>query len=308
MKLKSVLWLFVGMYLNSGCFAQCACCSSPAGFSGGGPAPGSSVLGKGQVNLELYAEQRIYRGLSRDVLSEAHTVPLIVHNMNVATAIVRYGITSKVQLFVQQPVYQINTNDGSFNMSGDLSALAAYRVQRENNSFILQAGMKLPTAPRMTLSDGSVIVTGSGSYDPIAGFAFNRTGKRSLVTLSAFYKYATAGWDGIKYGSYFAQQAGVAYFAGKTPETCSEGNDNSVSSARSSANFILLGEWTQMQINRNAFVPNTGSYLLTANLGFTFAGKGFSVPVSAGVPLYSRYHGEQNKNSLRLRAGIIKTI
>jgi hypothetical protein len=308
MKKIILLVLFAGLYLNKS-VAQCACCGSPSGFSGGDLSPGASSLGRNQWQAEAYYDYRAYSGISHSV-SESNSVLLPVKNTHIATAIVRYGINNRTMLFVQQPAFLINTSQASTKTFGDVLTLVNYRVLNYGSFCIdAQAGIEWPTGTLVMLSNGSSISTGSGSYDPVAGLAVRKTFERSFVRASTFFKYTTKGFNGTYFGNFFGQQLNYGWFLTRPANICSP---DSVSSRKNklqaSLNLMLSGEWTQAQMKDHGYIANTGSYLALGSAGITFIFKTVSVPVLVSLPFYEMYHGEQNQNTFRIRLGITKTF
>ncbi len=302
-----ILFAVINVNLVSG---QCSCCGSSSNISAGEVTPAAYALGKKQLFGELYSDFRFFNKPA-DHLSIDHqnqtSSALNINSMVITTIGLRYGISSKATLLVQQPYIFINAATSSSKAFGDLLSLINIKVFDKSKFIIgLQAGMEWPTGQYILSGSGNSISTGSGSYDPVAGLNVMKSFKNSAIRASGFFKYTTNGFNNTNYGNFFGHQIGYSYFLFNKPATCTKDSVSKPSKPTLAINAQISGEWSQAQIKENISVPNTGSYLVLAGLGATLGFKGFTIPVSVTVPLYHQYYGDQNQNTLRLRVGLTK--
>ncbi len=310
--MKKIFFILLGLFSFYFDSAQCACCGSSSNFSAGELTPTAYALGKRQIMGELYTDLRFFNGTSHSTHSDHQnqvTAP-VLNNMAIEIIGLRYGISNKVSLLIQQPYILINSSATSSKAFGDLLSLINYKVYGRSNFVIgLQLGMEWPTGQYVLINGSNSISTGSGSYDPVAGFNMVRSFKRSALRASGFFKYTTKGFNGTNYGDFFGHQLGYNYFLKNPVVTCSSDSTKQISSGLSwSILCQLSGEWSQSQFSEHAMLANTGSYLALAGIGTSFGFKGFSIPIMLSVPFYQSYYGEQNQTQFRIRIGLTKTF
>jgi hypothetical protein len=292
--------------------SQCPCCSgSTSGFSGGESSPGLFVLGKKKWMAEMYSEYRSFAGVSKSPQTDrmgAQTTALAINSMDIGIVGIRYGLTNRTSLLLQQPMFLINSSSVNSKTVGDLLWLVNYFPVNKPGLIIgLQAGMEWPTGQIVEISNGTSISTGSGSFDPVAGINVLKPLKNSFFRASGFFKYTTKGFNGTNYGDFFGHQLNYTMFLNKRSNACSI---DTVKKSKPvlSVNVQLAGEWSQAQLKDNVFLANTGSYVMLGSVGSTIAFNGFAVPITFSLPLIQNFNGEQNQTKFRLRIGITKTF
>lgn len=302
-----MLLLVINVGLING---QCSCCGSSSNISAGETTPMSYSLDKGQFLAELYSDLRLFDPVAPDNSPDHHSqtnMALSINNMVLASVGLRYGINSRLSLSVQQPYIFINgvtTNSKTF---GDLLSLANYiLIRKQKMALNFQAGMEWPTGENVQEANGNSVATGSGSFDPVAGFGFVRMFERSSLRAGAFFKYTTDGFNNINYGKFCNQQISYNYFVTRVAEGCTP--DSASKKLSFAVNAQLSGEWLQMQMKNYSIIANTGGYTVLAGLGATLNFKGFSVPLVIAIPVCQYMHGNQNQNRFRLRVGLTKTF
>lgn len=288
--------------------SQCACCASTSGFSAAGSSPSVFNLKKNQVLVEAYADYRMYRGLQVPANYEGvlpDSAFLRIRNAGTGILGVRYGISNRLNLVIQQPYFSIHANTMSSQTFGDLTTvLSAVVLKRPGSALSLQAGLEWPVG-KATVTGANTIITGSGSYDPIMGMTYSRLFGRSMLNAAAYFKYTTKGFNNTWFGNSFSHQLGYNYNL-LSPSDCSAD-----SLAQKPALFLSLqcsGEWMQPQMKDHALVANTGGYAVLASCGMVFSFRGFSVPLLLSLPVYRYLHGIQNTEALRIRIGITRTF
>lgn len=294
--------------------AQCYCCGSTSGFSGGESGLGDVALQKNSLALETTLDLRSFNGIKSQSRSQefgvSTTTALPINSMAIGIVGLRYGINNRTALLLQQPLFLINSPSLSTKTFGDLLALVNYRLlTRERFLLDGQSGLEFPSGQFVALSNGSSVSTGSGSWDPVAGLSAKFPGDKGSFRLAGFFKYSTKGYHETYYGNFFGHQLDYTRLLSRSAASCSAdsvraGRERPVLSLR----VQVSGEWSQMQRNNNAYLENTGSYVALAGLGFTFSYKGFAVPVTLSTPLIQQFHGEQNSTAFRFRIGISKVF
>ncbi|MGZ3919325.1 MAG: hypothetical protein ACXVC7_03490 [Bacteroidia bacterium] len=312
MKKISFIMLFTVVCLNQ-IIAQCQCCGSMSGFSGGESTPGAFALGKNNWLVESYADCRFFNGISNEQrvhdLGVSTTSVLTVNHMGIGIVGARYGISDRAILLVQQPMFWVSGTTVNSKTIGDLLSLVNYMALNKPGLAVdLQAGMEFPTGQAVQFSNGSSVSTGSGSFDPVAGLSIKKPFARSFIRASGFFKYTTKGFNDTYFGNFFSQQVNYTIFLSKVNASCSPDSLPVKQKPVVSLGLQLMGEWSQMQMKNNAFIENTGAYVALGALSVAVAYKGFSVPLMFSVPFYQQYHGEQNMTKFRIRVGITKTF
>lgn len=313
MKLFYFIMLAVVMNCNL-LMAQCACCGSSTGFSGAESSPGAFALGKNQWQTELYADLRYYKYTPPASAVNDHALvndtSNTINNMVIGLAAVKYGISKRVTLIVQQPYFIIEGRSMASKTFGDLLTMANVVVYEKNNgAFTVQGGLEWPTGPFVELSNGNTIATGSGSYDPVLGAGFTKRSKQSNFRAGVFFKHSTKGYNDIWFGNFFGQQVSYNYYLVNPAQMCTP--DSVMLPQRKFSLALtgqLSGELSQPQLKNHAYVPNTGAFVTTGSIGVTIGYGKLSFPVIFTLPLYQRYYGDQSQNTMRIRAGIIKTF
>jgi hypothetical protein len=306
---KIVLMLLSAVAVNQA-WSQCACCGSVSGFSGGESTPGAASLRRGAWLTEMYVDHRTFRGIStvRDPeLGVSTTTALVVHTMDIGLLGIRYGLTDKAVLLIQQPVFLIRTPSLNSKTTGDLMSLINYNLANNPNVVIdAQVGIEWPTGQVVQFANGSSVSTGSGSFDPVVGLSAKRSFKRSFVRANTFFKNTTKGYNDTYFGNFLGQQLNYTFFLSRSNNFCTR--DSLKEKPLVSLITQVSSEWSQQQMKQHGYIENTGSFLVLGTMGIALSYKGFTVPLSISVPMYQKYNGQQNVTSVRIRAGITKTF
>lgn len=312
--MKKIFFILLSVVNVNLSYSQCACCGSSSNISAGEVTPTAYALAKKQVFGELYSDLRYFDPPKDLNLSDHHNLSntaLKINSMLITTVGLRYGLTNRATLLIQQPYLFINARPTSSKAFGDLLSLINYKAFDKSNFIIgLQLGMEWPTGEYLQAGNGNAISTGSGSFDPVAGVNLMKSFSKSALRLNGFFKYTTRGFNATNYGDFFGHQLGYSYFLSNREAMCMDTNSAVKKSAKPTLalNVQLSGEWSQPQWKDHAMVDNTGSYVALASAGLTLGYKGFTIPVLVSLPFCQKYNGLQNQNTFRLRIGLTKTF
>jgi hypothetical protein len=308
MKKSIVFILLSGFYIPI--YAQCVCCGSASGFSGGESALGDISLGKNRIMIESALDYRFFNGIKNQMIFQEHgtTTTTPITDMAIAVLAIRYGINNNASVVIRESAFIINSPLSKSSTFGDLLTAINYRVF-DKAAFIIetQAGLEWPTGQFVALTNGSSITTGSGSYDPVVGISAKLPFKNSKLRISGIFKYTTKGYNETYFGNFCGHQVDYTYVLTGREESCVPDSLKQFKSKPVLAlKAQLSGEWSQMQKSKNLFLVNTGAYVALAGVGITFSYRDFTIPLTFSVPLIQKFHGTQNSNQYRILLGISK--
>ena len=222
---------------------------------------------------------------------------------------------------VTDSVEQLGTVSGI----GDASLLAKYRLTGEAGpAFALIAGIKVPTGSTHRRSpEGERLETehqpGTGSWDPIAGAAFGAKAGSLRVNASALYQFSGKGAQDTRLGDRF--KAGIAlshrfgpaeHYHDEAPHHHdhaggAEPHEHSPAHGHASWDgFVeLTGEWEGRQRTAGEIEEASGGKALWLSPGARFnTASGYSVALSAGVPVWQRIRSSHPENHYRATMSI----
>ena len=297
-------------------YAQCNCssASSPVSFAETGNA--SITLNKNQWVIETYAD---YRSFNRQRVNHNKHYHSTTENSSpesesksvlIASGVLRYGLTNRITLSVQQPVQWLNSTIGNINGSGDLLFTATIKLFDKNYfAAAFVTDIELPTGTR-SISDGKVNMSaGSGSYDPLGAIAIEQSWNNFFIRTNFLYKYSTVGFEKINVGSFMSHNITVGYRLKTAQTICTTDTINVPNKKISWSVFSgIPGEWTAHGVKENVTIINTGAYTLFLQAGSMVGFGKWSFSGSFGFPLIQKLTGEQNAMHYRTRIGIIKTF
>lgn len=197
---------------------------------------------------------------------------------------------------------------------GDLTALAKYRFthdQQRGRHAALLFGAKLPTGDtRRTARDGERFETseqpGSGSVDPLLGFALSRGFGRVSLDASLVYTFATKGAQDTRLGSRASYNVGVSYRIAGEDEPHDHG-----SAAAAHAHYAwdavleLNGQWESKQRVRGVADPYSGGNVVYLSPGVRWAStRGWAAVFSIGLPISQNIRLGHAQNDYRVIAGL----
>lgn len=223
---------------------------------------------------------------------------------------------------------------------GDATLYAQYRFWNDGTSgrsVALLAGLKTPTGRTDVLtSSGAPLEAhhqpGSGSWDPLLGFAYTRGMGRWSFDASALYSFATDGVYDSNLGDVFNYNAAVSYRAigARVHEEHDHGHGHGhghdhghdhghghghgeASSHGHPTTLDLIleanGDWRGKVVESGDEDGNTGGNIVFLSGGARLSwGCGWAATVSAGAPALKDLNGIQSEPDLRLLFGVSKAF
>lgn len=251
----------------------------------------------------------VHGGHTHTVVSDHHDEEVLLNDMLITTASIRYGVTDQLMLSATLPHILLFTDEGNDDGFGDLVLAGTYSLLK-HQGFNLAAigGVELPTGQQKDASfDNTTVVIGSGSYDPMAGLTFSKKWEKIQLTGNGMYKFTTDGFDGNYYGDLCVQSLNVSYrLLGKN--NCSPSDsirDNSFSIVTGAGYY---GEWLDKITEDDVVDDNSGYYLGYATLSTKLSWKQWSMPFVFSLPVIQNMNGNQHDAGLRFRTGLSFTF
>ncbi|MCE3228037.1 MAG: hypothetical protein K0S32_2588 [Bacteroidetes bacterium] len=220
---------------------------------------------------------------------------------------IRYGVTGRLTLSVQQPYVWLTATPKDAGGRGDLLFFATYKfLDRNDFSAAILGGVKLPLGTRSDLGNESQLMIGTGSYDPVTGINLALSKPKIILRATAFYKYAGTGYNDTKYGNFFNHTVSFTYKV-KDGSACTSDSVRKIPMS-CSVFTSLSGELYGRQSTNDVVSAETGGYLLLAGAGIQFGNRKWSFPLGASFNVYQRMHSEENSNKLRVRLAVIRSF
>lgn len=310
--------LSVAAWLNGS--AQCNCSGSSSSVSFGETGSSSITLKKNQWMAELYGD---YRSFAHSHTTHDHSGHTHNHGASIADSSsnelesmlivlggIRYGLTNRISISVQQPHLWLNATPQSTSGIGDLMFIATAKVFDKNDfSGAILAGAEFPTGVKSKLSGENNLAIGSGSFDPVMGLVLVKSWQKSFIRANVFYKYSTIGYEKINFGNFLNHNLTFSYKLKGVSPVCKADSLNAEPDKFSWTVFAnIAGEWFGEQVKENAIIENTGGYMLLTGIGTQLGFGKWFIPVSITVPIMQDLHGEQSQTKFRIRIGVIKTF
>lgn len=251
---------------------------------------------------------------------DAHAARRVIN----ASLGIAYGVTHDLSLsaelpYVSRDAIRASDNGAVINRGtsagfGDLTLLAKYRpVHSKGWELALIGGIKAPsgnTAKRD--SNGDRFETehqpGTGSWDPIAGFATSHATGANRIDASLLYQFAAQGAQSTRLGD--RAQAGVSLshrFGAGEPVDHAHADHDETDHHHTTIDAVieLLGEWEGKEAVGGLSDAYTGgsSVWIAPGARFNFEG-GWSVAGSLGVPIYQRIRASHPDNSYRVSVSV----
>jgi hypothetical protein len=234
-----------------------------------------------------------------------------------------YGITDKTLLSLFLPyVKRTNIREGEESTSGmgevevlgdsagigDAVAQLQYQAWQKNDLYTsLIAGIKLPTGKTSeTTDDGHLFELefqpGSGSWDPILGFAVSKLSGKLAVDASVSYIFATEGKQNTNLGDIWDYDFSVGYRLTKS-------HVHNTNAAHTDSYWDILlelnGESRERATQDGIDKANQGGTTIYLSPGIAFStSSGFTGYLSLGLPVVNRLHGLQSEPDYRIIAGL----
>lgn len=220
----------------------------------------------------------------------------------------------------------------SFEGAGDAIFYGQYRFlgdEAATRHAALLFGLKTPTGRTdVRKADGSLIESdhqpGSGSWDPMLGFAFTRQAGRWSLDLNGIYTLANEGAQATNRGDIANYNLAVSYrlvdggeACGHDPHRHAHGpKEIAAPPAHDSAGgtswdliFEANGDWRDQVRTAGAPEANTGGNVVFLSLGTRLSlPQGWTASVSAGLPAVSDLNGIQSEPRARLLFGVARAF
>lgn len=313
------LFMVLGLFAGLNGFAQCSCgSSSSVSFSETGHS--TITLQKNQWLGELYED---YRNYAQEKITADQSIHL--HNHGTATASntlselasmwialggVRYGLSNRVTISIQQPYMLLNATPQKINGVGDLMTIATIKLFDKNDfSGAILSGVELPTGIKSNLSGENNLAIGSGSFDPLVGLMLVKAWQKSFIRANVVYKNSTLGYDKTNFGSFLNHNLTFNYKLKGVNKICEADSLNTKTDKFSWIVFTSIsGEGYGKQAKENTTIANTGGYMLLTSIGTQFGlGKWF-IPLSISTPIIQHLNGNQSQTKFRIKIGLIKSF
>ncbi len=306
--MKKICLFLLVVIVTTKAFNQCACCAGAGiGSSNGDYNNGILTLPKKMLIGESYADYRTIKNGNAPEDDEK-----LLRNIFIGSLGLRYGMTSKISVSALIPYVLLHTNSGNDNGIGDLILMSTFNVySKKNLNLALQAGIELPTGIRKNSNfDNTIVVVGSGSFDPMLGIAFAKKWDKLTVQGNVIYKHTTKGFNNNYYGSLSTQNFILSYNIIGKSGYCSIDTGTKKENTNLGISIFsgYYGEWLDKLSEENVIDENSGHYLGFASFGTNLSYKKWSFPLTVSIPLINKMNGEQNEAGYRVRLGIIKSL
>ncbi|MFO0357535.1 MAG: hypothetical protein ACK50A_11325 [Sphingobacteriaceae bacterium] len=314
--MKRTFLFMVSYWVALNCQAQCNCggSSSSIAFSDAGNA--SITMKKNQWMVELSGEYRKFNqkhsAHDHDGHDHVHSVSTSSESSLKNTLIgligLRYGVTDRITLSLQQPYLSIYASPKGTDGIGDLLFVANVKlIAKSKFSAGIMLGAELPTGIASGLAGENNSVIGSGSFDPVAGISVLKTQQKSFIRLNVFYKQGTIGYNKTNFGSFLNGNLTFSYKIKSSNSFCST---DSIKSNKLELSLFssISNEWYTPQISDHVINQNSGGHLFLAGGGAQFGYKTWSIPISFQIPIFQNLKGEQSQTEFRVKIGIIKSF
>lgn len=276
------------------------------------------------VDPDSYSDEELIALASQHV--HAHSTD---YNL-LATASLSYGVTGHFTLSASVPYVRrdnlragehshsggtaTNTAEelGSVSGIGDASIIGQYQFAHSHEQgwgMALIGGMKLPTgATHRKSSEGERLETehqpGTGSWDPLLGFAASKRWGPVSLDGNALYQFSTKGAQDTELGDRLSLNAALSYALSREADHHAHGADDH---GHDSWTLVLEanGEWEGRQRISGEREDDSGGKVVYLSPGIRFgSARGWSVAMSAGLPVWQDIRPSHPDNSFRLIAQV----
>jgi len=300
------------------------------GLAGSGAGPIATIpatpLPQGATAVGLWVEYVKTKRLSDEELQSRAARGIDAHSTDYLfspSLIAAYGVTDDFTLGLRLPhVDRANIREadeaGTVNKRGDstgvgdLTVLGRYRFANER-SYQAAAlfGVKAPTGETGRVDrQGERFETehqpGSGSWDPMLGFALTRRlGEASSLDASLLYTIATKGAQDTKLGDRASYNLAISYRLGGEGDHHHGDSSASHSHGGWDAVLELNGDWEGKQAVGGITDPESGGNVVYLSPGLRFASSsGWSAYASFGVPIIQHIRLSHGERDYRLISGV----
>jgi hypothetical protein len=310
---KYFLFIVIMFSVISKVASQCQC-GGAAMIMSGETTNGSVSLKRNSWMVEGAFEAQGFKTVVEETHTHSHShshaedsAEAKLKSVAMASANIRYGITKRLTLSIQQSQIWLNATPQNSKGRGDLLTFITYRFLDKNDfSVAVIGGIKLPTGTRSALGSENQLIIGTGSYDPVTGVNLALSKKKITLRLNGFYKYAGTGFDKTSHGNLFSHSV-LSVFKLKDGSVCST---DSISKKAFTCSIFssLTGELYGRRSVNNVVQAESGGYLLLAGAGIQFGNRKWSFPVSASWNVYEHMNSDESGNKFRVRASVIRTF
>lgn len=293
----------------------------------------AETLPQGQLAASLVTEFVKSDEFSDERLAQLAGQHIHAHSTDymLATSLgLAYGLTSDLTLGLRLPwVYRDNIRAGVHSHGpggdtaarqgdsggiGDLTVLGKYRFysdEQDRWQAAMLFGLKMPTGETGNRHDGANLEAehqpGSGSWDPLIGFAATRKAGPAALDASVLYAMATEGSQDTDLGDRVAYNMALSYRLGGELHYHEPG----VPHQHEAWDLVLElnGEWAgEKEIEGEADDDSGGNQIfLSPGIRYT-AGAGWAVQLSAGAPVVSNMGAGHPDTAYRITAGISRAF
>jgi hypothetical protein len=216
-------------------------------------------------------------------------------------------------------------NFGPADGIGDLTLFGQYRFVNQNHTEVAALfGLKTPTGKTNDLTAQGELFDaefqpGSGSWDPLLGFAWTHHEGKWSYDANVLYTLTTTGTQNTDLGDRFQYNFAISYRlsslgSGEHPmfhgaEHHEEGDnghhEHGDESAGPSLDLVLElnGEWHAEQVTNGISDPNSGGNTIFISPGLRLSQDKWSGFVSVGIPVVDDLNGIQSEPDWRIIAG-----
>lgn len=272
------------------------------------------------VRSQRFSDEELLARAARDI--DAHSVEALFS----ASLSLAYGMTRRFTLGFRVPYVRragirgVEADaGGGFEVAergdsaglGDASVLGKYRLSPENggSASALLFGVKAPTGETGKRDrQGERFETehqpGSGSWDPLFGFALTRRIGAASFDASILYELATGGAQDTRLGDRASYNVALSYPLAEAHPHQHHGEAHHEHGAWAAA-LELNGEWEGRQKIGGVTENETGGNIvyLSPALRFT-SSREWSAFVSLGIPVVQRLRPAHSDRDYRVIAGI----
>lgn len=296
--------------LSTSSMAQCACCAGAGMGASGDPSMIFSTPMKRQFIVDAALD---YRSVQEGLMSHAMVMSeTTLQSMFISSLALRYGISDRFAVSVQQPYLFIKTALGNDRGLGDMQLNGQWRLfSQARLNVVLNGGIELPVGIQKAASfEQSTSVIGSGSFDPVLGISFGWKHDRLAFSGAGVFKKTTNGFQHNNYGSSSLQSLGISYQAFGEPSSCNTDSLKEKEKAKPSVvlHIAYLGEWLDKLVEDDTKDDDSGYYVGYIAGGVSTSFGKWSLPMNVGYPVLCNMNGMQNNPGIRFRIGLTRAF
>lgn len=218
--MKNLIFIFLFWLSLTVIFAQSCCVAHNSSILNGDANVPSVTLKKKQAQIDLIGDNTWFKTVAiaqtntHDHSHHTHqsTTPMQLKGSFSSSIQVRYGLTSRLTLHIQQPYTIIRTDSQNISGLADVNLLSTYQIfQNSKYSVGASLGLELPTGSSYQIVNNNYFILGSGSFDPLAGISATHKCNKWLFRLNVLYRQGMKGYDNFHFGSALSNQIWAFY-------------------------------------------------------------------------------------------------